>query len=402
MDLIPVLKALLRNKLGAILVAAQIAVTLTVLCNGAFIAWKRYEHMTRPTGMDVMNIFSIAVIGIDEDYDEQGSVNRDVEAIEALPGIISATPINSVPLSGGGWGEGFKNSPDPDQPADTANVYWVNEEGLETLGVTLAEGRTFTRDEILIRDSNERGYPEVVIITRALADQVFGEGEPALGEMIYPDDDPMRVIGILERMQGAWLGWDGVERVAVMPGLMTGDRFTRYLIRTEPGQRDELMATVETTLADLDPRRIVRSNVSMEEYRADSYAGDRAIAVTLLIVIVMLVVITGLGIVGLVSFMVSQRTKQIGTRRALGAQRFHVVRYFLVENWLITSIGLSVGVILTMGLNYWLVSSFSMARLDWTFVPAGLVLIWSLGLLAAFGPARRAARVSPAIATRTV
>jgi putative ABC transport system permease protein len=187
-----------------------------------------------------------------------------------------------------------------------------------------------------------------------------------------------------------------------MPALLTGDRFTRYLIRAEPGRRDALMAAVEDTLSKLDPDRIVRSNTSLEEYRADSYAGDRAIAVTLMVVIGLLVVITGLGIVGLVSFLVSQRTKQIGTRRALGAQRFHVVNYFLVENWLVTTIGLSIGVVLTVALNYWLVSSFSMARLDWRFLPGGLLLVWTLGLIAAVGPARRAARVSPAIATRTV
>jgi putative ABC transport system permease protein len=182
---------------------------------------------------------------------------------------------------------------------------------------------------------------------------------------------------------------------------MIGDS-SRFLVRSEPGQRDAVMAGVEKALADRYADRVVRNVISLEKFMTDSYSGERTAAVVLMVIISLLLIVTGLGIVGLVSFLVNQRTKQIGTRRALGAQRWHVVRYFLIENWLITSIGLSFGPILTSLLNYYLVQSFELPRLPLWYLPVGLVAIWALSLLASFGPARRAAHVAPAVATRTV
>ena len=78
------------------------------------------------------------------------------------------------------------------------------------------------------------------------------------------------------------------------------------------------------------------------------------------------------------------------------------MRYFLVENWLITSIGLAIGALLATGFNYGLATQFETERLDWFYIPMGMALLWILGLTAVYGPARRASRVSPAIATRTV
>ena len=76
--------------------------------------------------------------------------------------------------------------------------------------------------------------------------------------------------------------------------------------------------------------------------------------------------------------------------------------YFLVENWVITTAGVLVGVVLATGLNYWLVTAYELEVMSWFYVPLGILSLWSVGLLAVLGPARRAARVSPAIATRTV
>ncbi|MDX1570835.1 MAG: FtsX-like permease family protein [Xanthomonadales bacterium] len=400
MEIRPILSALMRNHLGAALVALQIAVTMAILCNGAFIVYQRIETMTRDTGMDVANIFTIDSQPIGSEYDEESATWRDLEVIRSIPGVVAATTTNSYPLSGGGWGEGLRPSPDREQASITANLYFMDEQGLETLGVELAKGRDFDPTELYIRGRNDSKLPQVGIITQALADELFPDDD-ALGKLIYPGEDPVEVVGILRKMQGSWLGWSGVERVFLVPGLLL-DGYVRYMIRTEPGKRDELMPLVEEALAQADSQRILRRMRTLEEYRANSYNSDRTMAVVLSTVMGLLIIVTGLGIVGLVSFLVNQRTKQIGTRRALGAQRFHVVRYFLVENWLITSIGLTLGLAMTVGLNYWMVHSFDMERLDWIYIPIGLVLIWTLGIGSALGPARRASRVPPAVATRTV
>jgi putative ABC transport system permease protein len=141
---------------------------------------------------------------------------------------------------------------------------------------------------------------------------------------------------------------------------------------------------------------------SLQEMAANSYRRDRGMAIILSVVITLLIGLTALVIVGLSSFNVTQRTKQIGTRRALGARRIDIIRQFMLENWLVTTAGALMGVILTGVVAYWMETSFSLERLDWRFVPAGIVVLWILSSLAVFEPARRAASVPPAVATRSV
>jgi putative ABC transport system permease protein len=125
-------------------------------------------------------------------------------------------------------------------------------------------------------------------------------------------------------------------------------------------------------------------------------------AVVLSVVVSLLIIITALGIIGLASFSVKTRTKQIGTRRAVGARKIDIVRYFLLENWMITSFGVVAGAIMAAGLNYWLVTAYSLDKLNPLYIPAGILGIWFLGLGSVLGPARRAAAIPPAVATRTV
>jgi putative ABC transport system permease protein len=116
----------------------------------------------------------------------------------------------------------------------------------------------------------------------------------------------------------------------------------------------------------------------------------------------LLLVITSLGIVGLTAFSVTQRTRQIGTRRALGATKGDIVRYFLVENWIITGIGLVLGTGLTYGLNVALTHIAEAPKLDLALLAGGMLLLWATGIVAALVPALRATNVAPEIATRTV
>ncbi|HET9484823.1 MAG TPA: FtsX-like permease family protein, partial [Xanthomonadales bacterium] len=177
---------------------------------------------------------------------------------------------------------------------------------------------------------------------------------------------------------------------------------TRYLIRTQPGERDRLMKAVEQKLGETNPGRIVRSLRDYDQIRAESYRRDKAMTTILIAVIAGLLAITGLGIVGMASFWVTRRYKQIGTRRALGARRLDIVRYFQLENFIITSIGLVLGVLLAYALNYWLMQTVDAQRLAWYYVAIGAVGVYVLGQLAVAGPSSRAARVSPAVATRNV
>ena len=118
--------------------------------------------------------------------------------------------------------------------------------------------------------------------------------------------------------------------------------------------------------------------------------------------IIALIVITALGIVGVTAMSVAERTKQIGTRRALGATRGDILRYFLAENWIATTLGLLLGVAGAYGLNLFLLSRVSDVKLPWQLVAAGMLLLWINGLLSTIPPALRATMVPPSTATRSV
>lgn len=400
----PILSALLRNKTGAILIALQIAFTLAVLINATFIVSGRIAAMTRDTGMDVDNIVTAQAWAISDDADIESMIDEDVAALRQLPGVVAVTASNQVPLSGGGWGDTVFSGPDGEDGRieGNANRYMVNEDGLQTLGLTLVEGRAFRREEVRWRAPNSSMGVAGVIVTRALAAELFPEAESYVGRPVYDGlDRPMPIIGVVEHMHGAWVHWNRLDRIVLSPEKPSGP-LVRYLVRVAPGTAAQMTEAVETALVERDRNRVVRAVRPMSEYRDDSYANDRAMAILLVVVVAMLALITSLGIVGLASFSVAQRTRQIGTRRAVGARRMHIVRYFLVENWMITTGGVMLGTVLAIAINLWLAHSYEIDRLHPVYVPVAILAVWGMGLLSVLGPARRAAQIPPAIATRTV
>jgi putative ABC transport system permease protein len=402
MELRPILSAMLRNKTGAVLVAVQIAFTLAVIVNAVFIVSKRVEKMTRDTGMDVANIITAQVWAITADKDIMEMTRADLEALRAMPGVVDATVSHQVPLSGGGWGDGLKTTPGEDVEMVSAARYTVDDHAIATLGVTLAAGRNFRADEIRYRPANSSQPIDTVIVTRAVATELFPDGQDPIGATVYDHlDRPIQIVGVLERMHGAWVGWDKLDNVMLSPEVASGP-LVRYIVRAEPGQLDTLLPQVEQTLIERDGNRVIRKVQPMSEVAARSYEDDRAMAVVLGSVVGLLIAITSLGIVGLASFSVKTRTKQIGTRRAVGARKLDIVRYFLLENWLITTFGVAAGVVLAVALNYWLVTAYSLDKLNPVYVPLGILGLWFLGLASVLGPARRAAAIPPAVATRTV
>jgi len=400
MEFGPIWRSTLRNRVGPLLICIQIALTLAVIVNAIFIIQQRLQKISRPTGMDVDNIVSVVSRGFSEDYDVRDNVRQDLEALASIPGVISATHSQHVPLSGSGWGTRFSVSADKDSPRVSTAQYFVGAGALATLGVKLEAGRGFAAEDIQYPE-NFDVTTDNVIVTRAYLDALFPDGAGP-GATLYDDlGRPHTVIGVMERMHGAWVDWDKLENVVLVPALLPSKQ-TTYIIRTEPGLRDGVMAKVEETLARRSDRRVVRNLETLTEIRDQSYMGDRGMAVLLAFVTALMVAVTGVGIVGLASFAVRQRVKQIGTRRAVGARRQDIIRYFLLENWMITTAGVSAGAVMAMAINYWLASSYGLERLDPWYLPLGMAGLWALGLLAVAGPARRAAGISPAVATRTV
>ena len=162
------------------------------------------------------------------------------------------------------------------------------------------------------------------------------------------------------------------------------------------------MAAVEAALRKRDPNRVVGKLRTVQNFKQSSYASDSLMAVTLSVVTSLVLVFSALGIFGLATFNVNTRTRQIGTRRAVGARKRDIVSYFMAENWIVTSLGVLLGCGLALAAGFWLSSQFALPRLNLYFLVGGVAGLWALGQLAAWQPALRAAKVSPAMATRSV
>jgi putative ABC transport system permease protein len=400
----PIFRALTRNKLGAMLIALQIALTLAIVTNAAFIIRERAADIARPSGLDEANTALFITTLFDSKVDQRQLYRDDLDALRAIPGVIAATPAQAVPASGSGWGESLYNDPAlPSNESINFGNFMVDEYGLEAFDLELVAGRNFRPEEITVRSFDDISTPGILIVSQALADELFPDGD-ALGKTVWDEpngEKPIQIIGIYDHMQNSWPTSSNVNNSALMPSLAMFGGQMLYVVRAEPGRRDQVMTAAEEYLSQ-NRSRIVDRVRSFEEQKERTYAGDIAMVKLLTAVIIVLTGVTGLGIVGLAWFSVTQRRKQIGTRRALGASRFDIVRYFMLENGLITSFGLAIGVAGTLGLNWFLDTQYEVGRVPFWYLPLGMLALWILGQLAVLLPARRAANIPPAMATRSI
>ena len=308
-DLGPIFRTLLRNKLGALLIALQIALTLAVITNAAFIISQRASDVARPSGLDEPNTAIFITTMFDPNLDQRQLYRDDLEALRALPGVVAATSIQSVPISGSGWGEDLYTTPEmTSDESINFGMFMVDEHGLEALDLELLEGRNLRPEEMTVRSLDSFEFSRVALVSKALADAAFPDGD-ALGKTVFDEpngEKPFEIVGIYDHMQNAWPHSDNVDRTMLIPsiGMFGGEMM--YLVRTEPGQRDAVMAAGEEYL-EQNRGRIVDTVRSYEEQKARTYGGDIAMIKLMTAVITALAAVTGLGIVGLAWFSVTQR-----------------------------------------------------------------------------------------------
>jgi putative ABC transport system permease protein len=408
MELRPILSAMRRNKMGAILIAVQMAVTLAILCNALFIIEQRLSASRRTSGTDEANIVAIINQWVGDPPDLSARLKTDLAALRAVPNVVDAFVTNSYPLSDSGSTEGLSTIPDNRDSMQQTAIYMTDTHGLETLGLKLIAGRNFTPDEVIDKAGfNDLTPPRAVIVTRALAEKLY-PGQSAIGKSVYGAALKGRteIVGIVDTLQVPWsaVGRWGSKFFynSTLEPFNYLSTYSIYMVRAKPGHLAEVMQAVRKALFSVNRSRVLEKMQPLPEARTEVYKDDRALAVMLGTVCMALVLVTGFGIVGLTSYWVSQRRRQIGIRRALGASRQAIVRYFQTENLLIAAAGALAGIGLAVALNLWMVSSFEMERLQFGYAVIGAILVLLLGQLSVLWPALRAASVPPALATRSV
>lgn len=410
-DIKPVLAALRRYKAGVLLIGLQIALTLAIVCNALSIIEQRLEHLAQPTGLDEPNLFIVTSEWATtmSQGEREAQTMADLAGLRGLSGVTDAAVTNAFPLRGNGWDGLLSYTPDQRHPTASTALYFSDEHLLDSFGVRLIAGRNFRADEADSMDVRDTLDPPVIIISRALAQKLYPAGN-ALGQHIYTTGSTRAstIVGIVDVLQAhsadQWAS-PFVNYVTIMPRRLMAEWGSYYVVRAKPGQRDAMMKAARETLFKLDPMRIISDRDglrSFERIRDEAYDRDRGMALLMGIISLVLLIITAAGIVGLTSFWVGQRRKQIGVRRALGARRSDILRYFLVENLVISAGGTLFGLLLAVVLNLWLVVRFEMQRMPVAFVLIGVVLLLALGQLAVLAPALRASRVPPVEATRSV
>ena len=399
----PLLSSLLRSRTGAILVAVQITIALAVMVNAVWIVSQRVAAIESPTGIDDSNMFVIAMAGLTSRFDLSSSLAQDLAYLRGMAGVIAATATETVPLTSDGQSTQLWREPGQRGGSVILGELQMDTQGLKTLGVSLVAGRNFRPDEIApFAKGNLDELPAAIVVTRALAKTLF-PGANAIGRVVYgADGAPITVIGITSDFVGPVDMGNPPYEVAIYP--QTPGAYGAYfcLVRTLPGRLDATLRTAQQHLANSNLNRVIFFAHPLSYYHQRMIAKNRNMAIFLSAITAMILAVTCLGIFGLATYNVSARTKQIGTRRAVGARKRDIIAYFMVENAFILCAGVLAGCALALALGYWLSVQYAIPRLNLYYLVGCVLFLWIIGQLAAWQPARRAASVPPSVATRTV
>jgi putative ABC transport system permease protein len=406
----PVLASLRHHRSAVALIALQVALTLAIVCNALFVVQQHVAHLSRPTGIDEANIGIIRSQWLDQpDEVEAGArMASDLATLRQLPGVVDTYSDYTYPAAGP-WAMLFTIKLQPDQhgPSSYAEPYAVDGHALATLSLNLMAGRNFRPDEIIDTEIVDNLKPASVIVTQELADTLF-PGTSAIGKTVYCTERPCTIIGVISHHQVPAVNTNSFAfRSVLAPArALTGfGGYSLYILRARPGELDDVLHRAEKALQASHPNRLIPADGGIARYcdlRHEGYAPDRGTALLMSAICAVLLLATAGGIVGLTSFWVSQRRRQIGIRRALGATLTDILRYFQLENALIVGLGIAFGMLLTVALNVALMQHFALKRLPLPWLPVGAAMLWLLGQLAVLGPALRASRVPPVVATRSV
>lgn len=407
MELGPIFRALMHNKSRFWLIALEVALTLAIVTNCINIMLDMRSEFLKPSGMSEDDLLVVATEPFAPEFKEEEFVNslraEDLLRLRSYPGVVEAAGFHQIPLSGSGSATSRRPA-GSELETTVAPMFVVTERAIQTLDVELIEGRDFTAADFdYDQDAYQNGEPvRSVILNRSLAQKLFPD-ESAVGKVIQNDSGERgeTVVGVVGTLLNSWPTSQYGEDTMLLPGKPGNEYRMRYIVRADPGAVDSVYSELEDLMRRTEPGRVITIR-TMQEVKRRVFVMNLALIKILTVVIFLLVAVTSIGVIGLTSFSVTERMRQIGTRRALGATRVDIVRHFLVENWMITGFGLALGLALTIGLNVALTNAADAPKMDWYLLVGGPIALWITGIIAALLPAIRASKVAPEIATRTV
>jgi predicted permease len=387
-----------RLSLRNLLVVSQVALCLIALIGaGLFLRSLRNAQEINP-GFETEKMLVMSMNVGAQGYTQARGIEyyRQVqERVQSLAGVQSATVSSNFPFGGGLQRSIFIEGQDP--PAGGRGVLTitnsVTSKYFETLGIPLLQGRIFN-------DSDRENTTRVAIINQAMAER-FWPGQDATGKRFkfFGDESFYEVVGIVGNINAIFLG-EEPRPIIYQPMLQSYSGLVALYVRTS-GDPTNLLGTVRNEVQSLD-RNLPITNVStMSDVIGQGLWGPRMGAALLAVFGGLALLLAAIGIYGVLAYSVSQRTREIGLRMALGAQQRDVLALVMRQGVALIGGGIALGLVASFLLAR-LISSllFGVSTADpLTFAGTALVLA-VVALLASYIPARRAARVDPMIALR--
>lgn len=404
MQIGPILTALRRHRIATFLIALEIALACAVLCNACFLIVNRMQSMRIASGVDEKALAFIAVDGYAPE--RAADLNaRMVAGLSGIHGVKAVGIINTVPFSDRGAMNGITTDPNRQHYDHVVNTYLGDPTSLRLLGLRLLAGRLPTQDEYRPIVDSFVPRDSLVLVTRSLAAALW-PGQDPLGKEFWCIDFHFRVIGIVDHLatpQPEGRGPGAGDYSVFVPVKTENQLAGTYLIQAAPQDMPRVYRDATLAISKIAPEVVVDHEQSglISDLRELYFRNDRAMIEILVGVILALMLVTALGIVGLASFWVQQRRRQIGIRRAIGATRADILRYFQTENFLIVGMGIVFGILLAYALNLLLMKVYEVTHLPAAYLLISAAALWTLGQCAVLGPALRAAAVPPVVATRS-
>jgi predicted permease len=319
-----------------------------------------------------------------------------VERLGALPGVTAVGYANNLPLVQQGFGRDV--SPRPYQPGVPVRppfpgLHAVSPGLVEAMGMRILEGRSFSAGAAGAREA---------LVTRAFARSGFFDG-PALGAEIYTSRTSWTVVGILEDISQFRLDQPPASELYVLdfvpppPGLGGS-----YFVARTTGDPLSLASSVRGLVRQIDAEGVVDNIATMDQIVSNAMSRPRLYAILLGLFAAVAMVLAAIGIYGVLAHLVSHRTREIGIRMALGAQRREVVTLILRHAAALTVAGIVVGVVGAAGLSRYLEGLlFGLTPFDLPTFAAVVLIFVGVATLASYVPAWRATRIDPLMALRS-
>ena len=403
MDIKPILSTLGRHRVAAALIVLEIALACAVLCHAFFLVGNRLALMRMDSGVQENALGMLAVDGCDGCNNAELNA-RVLDAVRAIPGVRGAGTVNTVPFGQRAGYMGTSLDPEQKHWGGVLHFYLLDAASIQVMGLQPVQGKAFA-DSDFQPISNFVPDDASVWITRALAEHLW-PGENPLGKELWSIGH-FRVAGVVDNFAvpdpgRSEQGVAGVQWSVIVP-VRNDAQAGRYVLSADPLDLPRVMQAARQAVIRAVPEAVLDQAQSrgVAELREGYFRSDRAMAWLLVAVIAAMLLVTALGIIGLASFWVQQRSKQIGIRRALGATRRQIVHYFQTENLLLSVAGIVLGMLLAYGGNQLLMRFFETDRLPLPYLPLGALALVLIGQLAVLGPALRAAAVPPIVATRS-